>query len=65
MGNSQAPIDRIVIGDRHIVHAAFEQLLVQLLRIRVTIWKIETTEQPFLGARAITRVGVKIAFTHP
>jgi hypothetical protein len=62
--NLQAALDRIVIGDRHIIHAALEQLPVQLLRIGVAIWKIETTEQPFLRARTITRVDVKVAFTH-
>ncbi len=62
--NLQTAIDCIVIGDRHVIHAALQQLPVQLLRSRVAVGKIKTTKQPFLRARAVARVNVKVALTH-
>ena len=62
--NLQAALDCIVIGDRHIIHAALQQLPVQLFRTRVAVGKIETPEQPLFRARTIARVNVKVALAH-
>jgi hypothetical protein len=58
MRNLEAAIDRIVIGDGDKIHAAGEQLLVQLFWVRITVGKIQTAEKPFFRASAVTRVNM-------
>jgi hypothetical protein len=47
-----------VIGDGDVIHPAHEQLLMQLFRVRITVWKIQAAEKPFFRARAVTRVNM-------
>jgi len=54
--NFEAAIDRVVIGNGNVIHPTFAQLLIQLFRIGVAVGKIESTEEPFLGARTMPRV---------
>ena len=56
--NLQAALDRIVIGDRDVIHPMPNQLLIQRLWIRVAVGKIETTEEPFFRARAVAGVNM-------
>jgi hypothetical protein len=54
--NFQAAIDRVVIGNRNVIHPTFAQLLVQLLWIGIAVGKIESTEKPFFRAGTMPRV---------
>lgn len=56
--NLEATVDRIVIGDGDEIHPAFEQLLVQLFWVRITVGKIQTAKEPFFRARAVARVNM-------
>ena len=56
--NPEAALDCIVIGDGDVIHPVHDQLLMQLLWIRITVGKIQTAEEPFFRARAVTRVNM-------
>ena len=58
MRNLEAAFDRIVIGDGDVIHPAFKQLLVELFWVRITVGKIQTAEEPFFRAHAVTRVNM-------
>jgi hypothetical protein len=62
--NLQAAIDRVVIGDCHKIHSAFDELAMQLARIGIRIGKIKSPKEPFLGTRAEAGVNMKITFAH-
>jgi len=58
MRNLEAAFDGIVIGDGDVIHPRLDQLLVQLFWVRITVGKIQTAEEPFFRARAVTRVNM-------
>src|SRR5262245_15188508 len=60
----QAPLDCVVIGDRDKIHPRRLRPPVELLRIRVAVRKIESAEDPILGAIAKFRVQMKVAAAH-
>ena len=64
MCNLQAALDRIVVGNRCVIHAAAEQLAVQFFGIGITVRKIETAEEPFFRTRTVARVNMKVAPAH-
>jgi hypothetical protein len=56
--------DRVVIRDRDKVHSALAQEPMEIARIGITVRKIESPEEPFLGARAEAGMNVEIATAH-
>jgi hypothetical protein len=56
--NFQAAIDRVVIGNRDVIHPTFTQLLIQLLWIGIAVGKIKSAEKPFFRTRTMARVDV-------
>src|SRR5882757_5383887 len=53
--NFQATIDRVMIGNGHVIHPTFAKLFVQLLWIGIAVGKIEAPEKPFFRARTMAR----------
>ena len=58
MRDFQAAIDRVMIGDGDVIHAAFEQALIQLLWIGIAVREIESAEKPFFRTRTMARVNM-------
>jgi hypothetical protein len=50
----QTAIDRVMIRDGDVIHPAFEQLVVQLLWIRIAVGKIESAEKPLFRPRTMS-----------
>src|SRR5436190_2840933 len=59
-----AAIDRVVIGDRDKIHRPLPKQLIEIPWISITVRKIESAKEPFLGARAEARVNMEIATAH-
>src|SRR5262249_61739913 len=57
--NLQATIDRVVISNGDVIHPAFEQLVVQLLWIRIAVGKIESPEKPLFRPRTMAGMEMK------
>ena len=60
----QAALDGIVVGNGDVIHSPFEQFFIQLFRVRIAVWEIETAKEPFFRARAVARMNMKIAPAH-
>jgi hypothetical protein len=61
---TQATVDRVVVGQRKEIHSRSLQLGVQLARIGVAVRKIEPPEEPFFRTVAVTRMEMEIALAH-
>ena len=60
--NLQTSGDRVVIGDRHELHADFTKTLVKLQRIRIARRKFQTTKHPVRSASAVAGMNMKVGF---
>ena len=64
VANLETTLDRVVIGDGDVIHAALAQLLIKPARIGVAIGKLQPAKEPFFRARAVARVDVEVALAH-
>ena len=60
----EIPVDRVMIGDRDVIHPALSQEPIELARIGIAVRKIEPPKEPFLRPRAEARMNVEIAKAH-
>ena len=62
--DSQAALDRIVVGNGDVIHFPLQQFFIKLLRVGIAVGEIETAKEPFFRARAVARMNMKIAPAH-
>ena len=58
----EAAIDPIVIGERHAIHPALAQLIVERARLGIALRQSDATEQPFRCAVTVAGVEMEIGF---
>ena len=60
VGDFEATLDAVVVGQRHEIHAARPQRVVKRVRLGVAVRQTDTAEEPLRGAGAVAGVQVEI-----